>query len=261
MHLVGLFFSRDLSFNTKIMVYGFTGVMSFDKNRCINDIFNIHASSTNGYITICSNVTVISDAFDQLISQLTTLWGGDMTYTTLDFYPNSYNGEHFVSYLFEWKNITIDPSTNALGLPTLWELGVDPNDCDENYASLWNISNFTTPDCPTTILCEDCLELSETACKPSYTIVAGLEIGTTYTIGITDRNGKVWKQDVVADGSGDVTVDTTEFPRGFFTPESGPKQLQVWTNTDLTGAELITVGSIEYTCLVLSFQYVTDTTV
>jgi len=149
--------------------------------------------------------------------------------------------------------ITIDITSTSNVITPITIYNYQPGYIGSIFSSFANTTSST--------LCEDCEELTFSACETSYTIVAGLEIGTTYTIGITDRNGKVWKQDVVADGSGDVTVDTTEFPRGFFTPESGPKQLQVWTNADLTGAELITVGSIEYTCLVLSFQYVTDTTV
>ena len=187
--------------------------------------------------------TTIIEAIDLAIIDLIAVWNGSITYTITSVGAVD-------TYSFTWINAIVPDNVvgNPLALIIYWDNSLGQ-------------SSFCWIEDVTNTLCEDCEELTFSACETSYTIVAGLEIGTTYTIGITDRNGKVWKQDVVADGSGDVTVDTTEFPRGFFTPESGPKQLQVWTNADLTGAELITVGSIEYTCLVLSFQYVTDTTV
>lgn len=108
----------------------------------------------------------------------------------------------------------------------------------------------------TLIQCEHCLDLTIPGCPDSFTIIAGLTVGTDYTVVITDKNDKRHVEQCTADGSGNLTFDCTGFPRYFFTPESGKKALTIFTDATLSTPVLITQGATQYTCMTLTFSYV-----
>jgi regulatory protein YycH of two-component signal transduction system YycFG len=108
--------------------------------------------------------------------------------------------------------------------------------------------------------CPDCLEKTLSACEASYTITAGLTADTDYTVVLTDRNEIRYTQLVTSDGDGDLTIDTTDFPTGAFTPEFGGFTMVVYSDVELTTPVEITSRAHTYGCVQLFFQYTVTTT-
>lgn len=129
------------------------------------------------------------------------------------------------------------------------------NNADGSGYSLQLIDSGSLP-----VACPDCQEKNFSACEASYTITAGLTADTEYTVVLTDRNEVRYTQLVTTDGSGNLTIDTTDFPTGAFTPEFGGFTMVVYTDTEMTDPVDITAGGYTYGCVKLNFQHTVTTT-
>ena len=122
----------------------------------------------------------------------------------------------------------------------------------------WNA--IPSSSCDTVTACPDCLEKNFAACAASYTITTGLTAATEYMVVLTDVNEIRYTQLITTDGSGNLTIDTTDFPAGAFTPEFGGFTMEVYSDSELTTPVDITVGSLTYGCVKLRFQHTVTTT-
>lgn len=107
--------------------------------------------------------------------------------------------------------------------------------------------------------CTTCQTVELKSCLTEYSFTTGLTGTTDYIVVITDRDGKEWVQSVTSDASGDLSITTTEFPEGFFTPENSPLQLEV--KVSAYGDPLtLTQDATTYPCYNLYFVNREDTT-
>ena len=105
--------------------------------------------------------------------------------------------------------------------------------------------------------CSTCYPLTLPACPDSITLPSDLP-ADTYYVWVTDRFGIKYVQEVTVGVSGDVVINTTTFPPGMFTENSGYYTVTVSTsNTDET-RETFTVSLSDYDCYVINFQEVTE---
>jgi hypothetical protein len=150
--------------------------------------------------------------------------------------------------------VTIIVDTNII-YPTIYN-----DQVFQNPSIVFTVSD-TVPPVDLTI-CTECRQSNQQSCGETYFIEAGLVVGDTYYVAITDRNNDVYIQAIIADANGDLTIDALapEFPVGFWLTESGNKSITVYEDVELTIVSDLTVGANVYTCMILTLQYYYTTT-
>ena len=201
------------------------------------------------FISSGSSFFTITEIIDAIVIAAEGEWGGDLSYVRTTDATNAY-------YTFTWSGIT----PTLLGFPQQFTanlyLAGEPASLIFTSAICLNC-----PEADLTI-CTECRQSNQQACADTYFIEAGLTSGDTYYAAITDRNNDVYIQAIIADASGNLTIDATapEFPVGFWLAESGNKSITVYEDEEMTIVSELTVGANVYTCMILSLQYYYTTT-
>lgn len=99
--------------------------------------------------------------------------------------------------------------------------------------------------------CPRCYEQTINQCVDQLIFILGLTAGETYFFTFTDNHSKEHVVEVVADGDGNITIDTTEFPEGFFIVYSGSKVVTWRQNTCGDVCFTPCDGDTEYCCITL----------
>lgn len=103
--------------------------------------------------------------------------------------------------------------------------------------------------------CTTCYSLTLPACEDSITLPSDLTPGTYY-VWVEDRFQKKYVQEVTVGVSGDVVINTTTFPPGMFTENSGYYTVTVSTSDTDETRETFTVSLTDYDCYVINFEEV-----
>ncbi len=180
-------------------------------------------------------------------SSLEGQYGGNFTWTSAVVGSNTV-------YTISYVDLTTDPLNDVSG--DLIAISIS-DDASSNF-----FGRFVPEDNTVIVQCDTCYELIKTACEDSYVFALDLVAGTDYTVAFIANNGNTYIQTITADGSGQLEVDATaeDFPPGFFTPDTGGYTVKIFTDIDLETVVPFTIGSNEYTCIQLGFQYVVTTT-
>ena len=101
--------------------------------------------------------------------------------------------------------------------------------------------------------CQQCYALSFQIAE-SYLIPAGLNPNTNYYLWLYKPNSNPYSYQVATDLNGSLTIQSSEFPQGFFNQYGGDYQLNV--STDAQGQDLVRVyfSVIPYDCVLLIFE-------
>jgi len=105
-------------------------------------------------------------------------------------------------------------------------------------------------------LCDTCGEVNLVACQDTIVIDANMTPSTSYTVWLTDHHGNNYTSSVTSGVDGSLTIDTTGFVEGLFSPNHGKLELTVSTSATEETFETITYNSGSYSCLILSFKNV-----
>lgn len=94
--------------------------------------------------------------------------------------------------------------------------------------------------------------LSIPECVETFKIPTGLipEVGTDYTLVVTDRFNHKYSVDAELDEDGIITVTVDDFPLGLFTRYSGPSMFEITDGCQSVG---LTMCDIEYGYYAVSF--------
>lgn len=250
----------------RMATYNYIGTVTLDPFS--DTYYSVLIELTNGDQAIevveFGNSTSVTDAEASLSNQINALWT-DGSVDTL-FTLNSLT----ITETVDTITVDIDYDVNVSVFDSLGgAIAYVPNGIaimDQGQSTF--LANGTillqsnTPPACTPIACDECNDKVFAACEASYKIIAGLDAGTTYTVILTDRNEVRYTQDVVADGSGDLTIDAAaaEFPLGAFTPEFGGFTVEVYTDASLATKVSLVDGVYSYGCVQLSFQHTVTTT-
>lgn len=182
---------------------------------------------------------------ESIMDEFVVTYGGSYTITSSDDGTNT-------TYAIAWVGLTTDPEDTASG--EFVSLSIQDDGSTFFSAVFESVATATE--------CESCYELSKASCEDSYVLSLDLTPATDYVLALYANNGNVYTQTCTANGSGELTIDATapEFPEGFFIPESGGYVIKVFTDSDLTTVVPFIIGTNQYECIQLSFQYVTTTT-
>ena len=101
--------------------------------------------------------------------------------------------------------------------------------------------------------CSTCYPLTLPACPDSITLPSDLT-ADTYYVWVTDRFGIKYTQEVTVGVSGDVVIDTTTFPPGMFTENSGYYTVTVSTSDTEDTQETFTIDAADYDCWLIKFE-------
>jgi len=252
--------ATTLNFKASAVATGFSDptytLQVYSSNRLLIDFNTVVTFGDNvsrlaaiDYITTSLNGNLDGNPWGYIINSVSLVEGTDTITFEVDFDCNSE---------------MIMPTNNDFPLGYeyfLAELEIRTGDNSSQIAFSQSLLQSTPVDC-TPIACDECNDKVMSACESSYKIIAGLDAGTSYTVAMTDRNEVKYIQEVVADGSGDLTIDALapEFPQGAFTPEYGGFTIEVFEDTDMTVKSVITEGIYFYGCVKLSFQHTVTTT-
>lgn len=102
-------------------------------------------------------------------------------------------------------------------------------------------------------LCDTCKEITAVTCYGFLRLDIGQAVNTNYTAFIEDKFGNFFKQSVISDGVGSVTLNIDNFPDGLFTPYSGKFTFSLSTSSLNSTYETLNIDSDVYHCILLSF--------
>lgn len=102
-------------------------------------------------------------------------------------------------------------------------------------------------------ICTECYEVSLASCPSTYTFETGLTAATDYVVRINDHFEAEYSDTITSDIDGNLTVDFSHFDRTF-SYVSGKFTLKVFADDLSTDAEVLTIGTTNYTCIVFSMH-------
>lgn len=102
--------------------------------------------------------------------------------------------------------------------------------------------------------CTTCYPLSGIACGDELVLDTGLTALTTYYVWVKDRFDRIYVQEVISEVDGSLTVDLTAFPDGLFNKYAGSFLFTVSTSDEEDTEEEFTIGSVDYTCFIVTFS-------
>lgn len=100
--------------------------------------------------------------------------------------------------------------------------------------------------------CESCFLQPVESCSTNVTLAVGLTASTAYTVWLQDKFETFYKQDVTSDLSGNIELDLEAVDLSF-TPYSGDYLVTVSTSSDTNTTEQLTIATVHYNCINLSF--------
>lgn len=99
--------------------------------------------------------------------------------------------------------------------------------------------------------CDECYSLS-LPYNITLTVGAGLTPASTVNVVLTAMNGNQWESDVVVNGDGSVTIDTTGYPEGMFNQYAGQFDITIYNSTGYYNEVIpVTIDGKEYSCMKL----------
>jgi hypothetical protein len=105
--------------------------------------------------------------------------------------------------------------------------------------------------------CKKCFNVSLPACVSKIVINADLQANALYKALLRDKFDNAYQTIITADADGQLTIDTSVFSQGLFTPFSGPFNLSLYkcsSNDDCEcEPEAITFCKDEFECITITF--------
>jgi hypothetical protein len=90
-------------------------------------------------------------------------------------------------------------------------------------------------------------------CPSSINIAStNLVNGATYYIWITDKNNNTFWNTLTGNADGSFTINQASFPTGMFTPQFGPIDIFLSTDSQGTQVQSLTINAVIYNCIILS---------
>ena len=100
--------------------------------------------------------------------------------------------------------------------------------------------------------CESCYVMTAENCADTITLAVGLTPSTQYAVWMEDKFGTFYVQTVTSNGSGELILNLSEVDLAL-TPYSGSYELSVSTSYYTNTTETLTIATVNYTCINLSF--------
>lgn len=206
--------------------------------------YQLNPGSTSGITGTAQEI--IEDLFDTLVGQL----GGSYNITTTDLGANT-------EYMVVYTGLTTDPALQATG--DLAAIALQADSSTFYSASFLSVSDCEDlglcPECPPSVNPEDatdclsCYQQTVENCDTSI-IIYGLEDTTDYEVTITDNvSGRKYLHSTTSDSDGEITLDTSDFPTGLFSPYNSPMTLTI---TENGSPVTLTYGYVNYSCIELN---------
>lgn len=100
--------------------------------------------------------------------------------------------------------------------------------------------------------CELCYDLQYVIAN-SYLIPAGLSPNTNYYLWVYKPNSQVYSYQITTDSNGDIIIEASQFPTGFFNQYGGDYQVQV--SSDQQGNNIVNMlfSVNAYQCVLINF--------
>ena len=213
-------------------------------NASFFDFYQVSGGSGSGFASVNAALLNLKAANE-------STHGGTFSWTTEVVGANT-------EYTITWLGLTTDPELDPLFGDYISLHIVD--DLSFYFSGKW-IEVVELVDCIPSV-CDSCYEINRPACEPTYSFAYDLEPATTYVVAFYSSNNNTYIQEVTTDGSGEFVVDAlaVEFPRGFWTPETGGYIMKIFTDIDLATQVDVTINNVIYNCIQISFEYITTTT-
>lgn len=100
--------------------------------------------------------------------------------------------------------------------------------------------------------CLTCYPLSYVIAN-SYNIPAGLTPNANYYLWIYKPNSNAYTYQITTDNSGDIIIQSSQFPTGFFNQYGGEYQVQVSSDTQGQNIVNMYISVMSYPCVLLNF--------
>jgi len=103
--------------------------------------------------------------------------------------------------------------------------------------------------------CSPCYDYDLYACYGNYVIDLNLTPSTDYNAIFTDKFNHNYSKAVTTGLDGTFTLDPSNFPTGFFTPENGSITMSITTTANV--AVSFVIGYTSYDCVLLNIEHLT----
>lgn len=207
-----------------------------------NQLINFFAISQDMTNSLQRSVVIGS-----IESAITSFYSATVTTST--------NSWDIVGGNYEW---TINISATATNPETVGSLIIVPTAFFVGSIAGSEYLIFTTtfetdcPDCPPSVNPEDaedclsCYQQSVDNCADEI-VIQGLEDTATYTVNISDpQSGKTYTSTKISDVNGEITLETSDYPAGLFSPYNSPLTLTLIQDGSPV---VLTYGYVNYSCI------------
>lgn len=222
--------------------------------RIINAGYNFGNGSSFRVNLQNTELTGFSNSLPALLnnikSTLEGTFGGTFSWITTNDGTNTF-------YDIDFSGLTSDPVADFDNEIISFTL-IDSNDSTASGKFI-SAENCTSeglcpecPECPPSVNpedAEDCLSCYQQQVDncASEIVIQGLDDTTTYVISISDpQSGKTYTSTNISDVNGEVTLDTTDYPAGLFSPYNSPLTLTILQDGQPV---TLTYGYVNYSCI------------
>ena len=232
------------------MATSYTAVFQIPNSVTFSNPSNNHIIFYQKNNGATNGVGTASEIIDILFTLIEESLGGSHVITTAT------SGSDTI-YTVAYTGLSVDPSTQSTG--DLASIALQSDSADFYSAAFYSatvcIDEGLCPQCPPSVNPEDaedclsCYQQTVENCDTSI-IIYGLSDLTDYDVTLTDNvSGRKYLHSTTSDSDGEITLDTSDFPTGLFSPYNSPMTLTI---TENGSPVTLTYGYVNYSCIELN---------